>query len=151
MIIGRSRARMSYVEQNLAPGEEIVYRARRTGWNWVGAILLILLLGWLLGLGIVLALIIIVRQLTTEIVVTNRRFIYKTGWVARRAHDIHLGKVESSTLDQSLWGRLFGYGTLTVHGTGVGTIDLPNIDDPDQLRRAIEAGSQGTSAAEARA
>ena len=133
---------MSYVEQNLTPGEEIVYRARRTGWNWVGAIALVLLLGWLLGLGIVLALIIVVRQLTTEIAVTNRRFIYKTGWISRTVHDIHLGKIESSNLQQSLWGRIFGYGTLTVHGTGVGTIELPSIDGPSELRRAIEAGAQ---------
>ena len=134
---------MSYVEQNLAPGEEIVYRSRLTGWNWIGAILLILLLGWLLGLGIVLALIIIVRQLTTEIAVTNRRFVYKTGWISRRVHDIHLVKIESSNLQQSLMGRIFGYGTFQVHGTGIGSIDLPNVDDPNELKRAIEAGAQG--------
>lgn len=134
---------MSYVQRNLAPGEEVVYRSHLTGWNWVGAILLILLLGWLVGLGVVLALIIIVRQVTTEIAVTNRRFVYKTGWISRRVHDIHLAKIESSDLRQSFWGRLFGYGTLTVHGTGVGSIELRNIDGPDELRRAIEAGAQG--------
>jgi uncharacterized membrane protein YdbT with pleckstrin-like domain len=138
---------MSYVERNLAPGETIVHRSRLPGWNWLGAILLILLLGWLLGLGIVLGLIIIVRQLTTEIVVTNRRFIYKTGWIARKVHDIHLAKIESSDLQQSVWGRLFGYGTLAVHGTGIGSIKLPNIDDPGALRQAIEAGAQGATAA----
>jgi len=137
---------MSYVARNLAPGETIVHRSRLPGWNWLGAILLILLLGWLLGLGIVLGLIIIVRQVTTEIAVTNRRFVYKTGWIARRVHDIHLAKIESSDLKQSFWGRMFGYGTLAVHGTGVGSIELRNIDNPDELRRAIEAGAQGTAA-----
>jgi uncharacterized membrane protein YdbT with pleckstrin-like domain len=137
---------MSYVEQNLAPGEAVVYRSRLTGWNWVGVILLVLLLGWLLGLGIVLALIVTVRQLSTEVAVTNRRFIYKTGWISRRVHDIHLAKIESSNLQQSLMGRLFGYGTLSVHGTGVGSIELPNVDDPNELKRAIEAGAQSTAA-----
>lgn len=135
---------MSYVQRNLAPG--VVYRSHLTGWNWVSAILLILLLGWLVGLGILLALIIIVRQVTTEIAVTNRRFVYKTGWISRRVHDIHLAKIESSALQQGFWGRVFGYGTLTVHGTGVGSIELRNIDDPDELRRAIEAGAQGSAA-----
>jgi uncharacterized membrane protein YdbT with pleckstrin-like domain len=137
---------MGYVEQNLAPGEAVVYRSRLTGWNWVGAILLVLLLGWLLGLGIVLALIVAVRQLSTEVAVTNRRFIYKTGWISRRVHDIHLAKIESSNLQQSLMGRLFGYGTLSVHGTGVGSIELPNVDNPNELKRAIEAGAQSTAA-----
>jgi uncharacterized membrane protein YdbT with pleckstrin-like domain len=141
--------RMSYVEENLAPGEEIVYRSSLPGWNWVGAILLVLLLGWLLGLGIVLVLIMIVRQVTTEIAVTNRRFIYKTGWISRRVHDIHLAKVESSNLQQSFWGRLFGYGKLSVHGTGVGSIDLPNVDNPNDLKRAIEAGTQAAAAGQA--
>jgi uncharacterized membrane protein YdbT with pleckstrin-like domain len=136
---------MSYVEQNLAPGEAIIYRSRLTGWNWLGAVLLVLLLGWLLGLGIVLALIVTVRQLSTEIAVTNRRFIYKTGWISRRVHDIHLGKIESSNLQQSLMGRLFGYGTFSVHGTGVGAIDLPNVDGPNDLKRAIEAGAQAAA------
>jgi uncharacterized membrane protein YdbT with pleckstrin-like domain len=80
-------------------------------------------------------------------VVTNRRFIYKTGWIARKVHDIHLAKIESSDLQQSVWGRLFGYGTLAVHGTGIGSIELPNIDDPGALRQAIEAGAQGAAAA----
>ena len=137
---------MAYVEQNLAPGEEIVYRSRLTWLNWVGAILLAVLLGWALGLGILLGLALIVRQLSAEIAVTNRRFIYKTGWISRKVHDIHLSKIESSNLQQGLMGRILGYGTFSVHGTGVGSIDLPNVDDPNELKRAIEAGAQGLAA-----
>jgi uncharacterized membrane protein YdbT with pleckstrin-like domain len=142
---------MSYVDQNLAPDEQVVYRSRLTWVNWIGAILLVLLLGWLLGLGILLAIALIVRQLSTEIAVTNRRFVYKTGWISRTVHDIHLAKVEGSNLQQGLLGRILGYGTFSVHGTGVGSIDLPNIDDPNDLKRAVEAGAQGLAVERSRA
>jgi hypothetical protein len=42
-------------------------------------------------------------------------------------------------------GWLFGYGTFSVHGTGVGAIDLPNLDGPNDLKRAIEAGAQAVA------
>lgn len=139
---------MSYVERNLAPGEEIVHRARLTWLNWLAALACLVALGWLLGFGIILALAFAIRQWTTEIAITNRRFIYKTGWISRRVQDISLAKIEGSSLEQSVLGRLLGYGRLTIRGTGIGAIDLPGIDAPNALKRAIDAGAQTLRAAE---
>ncbi|MEM9360557.1 MAG: PH domain-containing protein, partial [Pseudomonadota bacterium] len=41
-------------------------------------------------------------------------------------------------LSQSIFGRIFGYGQLTLRGTGVGVIELPNLDSPIKVRRTIE-------------
>lgn len=76
--------------------------------------------------------------ITTEIVVTTYRFVYKTGLVARHTQEVSLNKIEEITLEQSIWGRIFGYGKLVLRGTGVGVITLPDLDNPINLRRLIE-------------
>jgi hypothetical protein len=46
-------------------------------------------------------------------------------------------KVEEINLDQSILGRILGYGTVRIQGTGVGELVLPPIDDPLEFRREI--------------
>jgi hypothetical protein len=58
--------------------------------------------------------------------------------IARNSQEVSLNKIEEILLKQSVWGRLFGYGALILRGTGVGVIQLPNIDEPIQVRRIIE-------------
>lgn len=76
--------------------------------------------------------------MTTEIVVTTYRFVFKTGLVARHTQEVSLNKIEEITLEQSIWGRFLGYGKLVLRGTGVGVITLPDLDDPIRLRKIIE-------------
>ena len=79
-----------------------------------------------------------IRQWTTEIVITDRRFIYKTGWIARHAQEFSISRLESVNLEQSVLGRLFDYGFLELHGTGLGDIKLPGIlAAPAEFRRAM--------------
>jgi len=101
--------------------------------------------------GPVIAIGMMIDKWTTEIVITSRRFVYKRGWIVRRTEEIGLGKLEEINLDQSILGRIFGYGKLRLSGTGVSTIKLPAIDDPLSLRRAIDrvkAGAQKSAAAQ---
>jgi uncharacterized membrane protein YdbT with pleckstrin-like domain len=79
------------------------------------------------------------NRFTTEIAVTDRRIIYKRGFVRRYTVEMHMDKVESVDVDQSLWGRLFNYGDVIIHGTGVGLEPLRNIDRPLELRNHITA------------
>ena len=72
-------------------------------------------LGFLALMGAIAGL---VRYTTTEFAVTDRRIIAKSGWLRRRSLEVNLDKVESVTVDQGLMGRLWGYGTLRVTGTG---------------------------------
>ncbi|HBK91431.1 MAG TPA: hypothetical protein DDZ68_07155, partial [Parvularcula sp.] len=56
----------------------------------------------------------------------------------RNTQEVSLNKIEEITLHQSVWGRVFGYGRLILRGTGVGKIELPNVDNPIEIRRVIE-------------
>ena len=89
----------------------------------------------------VFALILLLRewfnQWTTEIVVTNRRVVYKRGFISRFTREMNMEKVESVAVDQTLIGRLLGYGTIDIRGTGAGFEQLRGIADPIALRNAI--------------
>lgn len=110
-------------------GSGIPYDDLRVGWWFV-------LAAFLTGALILINHLIILW--TTEIAVTTYRFVFKTGLISRNTQEVSLNKIEEITLEQSVWGRIFGYGKLILRGTGVGVISLPNIDNPIGVRRIIE-------------
>jgi|TARA_Y100000031_G_scaffold65146_1_gene73007 uncharacterized membrane protein YdbT with pleckstrin-like domain len=127
---------MGYVEDTLGQDETIDYKARFHWLYTLTAWLNLLILG-LVVVGIFIFFAMMIKKWTTEIVVTSRRFVYKTGWISRATEEIPLRRLEEVNLDQSIMGRLFDYGKLTVSGVGVGKIELPNIDSPLAFRKAI--------------
>jgi membrane protein YdbS with pleckstrin-like domain len=152
---------MRYVTRVLQPGETIVY-ATKLHWFvnlWAILLLVICLLlavaAWLLvdnqnlslALGIaavIFALLALssglralIRRTTTELAVTDQRVIFKTGLLARHTLEMNRGKVESVTVDQSIPGRMFGYGTIIVRGTGSTLEPIRNIADPLTFRSHI--------------
>jgi uncharacterized membrane protein YdbT with pleckstrin-like domain len=86
----------------------------------------------------------------TEIAVTDRRIIYKRGFINRHTEEMNMDKVASVDVDQSILGRILDYGTLHVIGTGGsqptddgakprGIEHLHRIASPLALRNAITA------------
>ena len=127
---------MGYVKKTLGSQEDILYVAKFHWTYTFVALLALVVLGWIL-IGIGIAAYMMIRKWTTEIVVTSERFVYKTGWIARKTQEVNLEKIEEVNLTQSVLGRLLGYGNLRIQGTGVGAIDLPQIDAPLRLRKHI--------------
>jgi uncharacterized membrane protein YdbT with pleckstrin-like domain len=150
---------MGYVEHILQPGEEIKHVSRLT-WilyfpgfslliiGFVGLMLLplsqqnpflIAIVAVIVGLGGVNIFHAWFRRWTTEIAVTNRRVIYKRGFIRRHTIEMNMDKIESVHVDQSIMGRIFNYGTVTVHGTGTGIEPLQKIDSPIEFRNNVTA------------
>jgi uncharacterized membrane protein YdbT with pleckstrin-like domain len=75
----------------------------------------------------------------TEFAVTDRRVIYKCGFIKRHTVEMNMDKIESVDVDQSLLGRMLNYGTIHVLGTGEGIESLRRIAAPLALRNAITA------------
>jgi uncharacterized membrane protein YdbT with pleckstrin-like domain len=92
---------------------------------------LLTLLRWLAAL---------IRRVTTELAVTDRRVIHKTGLFSRHTREMTRSKVESVDVDQSFLGRIFGYGTVRVHGVGGDMEPFQYIADPLNFRSQITAG-----------
>jgi uncharacterized membrane protein YdbT with pleckstrin-like domain len=83
-------------------------------------------------------LVMMLRKRATEMVVTNRRLIFKRGLVARRSDEVNIDRIEGCNVYQSFWGRILGYGVVVVRGMGIGEVVLPTMEDPLQFRRAID-------------
>jgi uncharacterized membrane protein YdbT with pleckstrin-like domain len=76
---------------------------------------------------------------TTETDVTNMRVVHKTGFIKRRSFEMALDKIESVDVDQSIMGRIFNYGDVTIMGVGEGKERIPTIASPLAFRNAITA------------
>jgi membrane protein YdbS with pleckstrin-like domain len=92
------------------------------------------------ALGLLLLLAAWIRRRATEIVVTDRRVIFKRGLLARHTVEMNVSKIETVDVEQGLGGRIWGYGTLMIRGTGSGFEPLVGVGAPLQIRNAIVAG-----------
>ncbi len=158
----------SYVDSVLAEGERIVYRAAISRWKFflsyfVGNLLLLagagvfiangtqttqslVMVAVLLVAGAAVILSAVVRRMTTELVLTDRRIITKRGLISRDTVEMNLSKVESLHVNQSLVGRMLDYGDVTVVGTGASLEPLLGISSPIELRKQIGTVAQGVVA-----
>jgi uncharacterized membrane protein YdbT with pleckstrin-like domain len=80
----------------------------------------------------------IAKRNATEMAVTNKRVLIKTGLASRRTLDIMLSRVESIGVEETVIGRLLSYGTVVVRGTGGTPEAFVMIDHPQEFRRAVQ-------------
>ena len=158
---------MGYVQNNLNPGERILYA---THLHWIvllrsifvetifsaaglalivwdvaakhhergeaqaaaiGGLILILFGGLILALALI-------RRNATEMAVTNKRIIIKVGFMTKRTIELFLAKVESVGVEQTLFGRMLGYGSITVRGTGGTNEPFSHVANPLEFRRQVQ-------------
>ncbi len=74
-------------------------------------------------------------KISTEEAVTSKRVIAKTGFIKRNTIELNHQRVESLSVHQSIAGRIFGFGHISVNGTGGGRTPIPNISNPLEFRR----------------
>ncbi|HEV2442680.1 MAG TPA: PH domain-containing protein [Stellaceae bacterium] len=149
---------MSYVDSTLLPGEQVTFR---THLHWIifvraaavvliGVIFLVsahysaslsVIGGILVLIGLVLWLAAYIHRRTSEFAVTNKRIIVKVGILQRRTMELLLRQVEALEVDQGILGRIFGYGTLLIIGTGGTREPFQRISKPLEFRRATQAAS----------
>ncbi len=157
---------MGYVQKILQPDEQIVYGASIHWVVYLRAAVFLVLgvavLAWfliqppltadespvwrmaILGVAAVLLVAAVISFLgalierhSTELVITSRRVIAKTGLIRRHTWEINATKVEGVEVAQSILGRILDFGTVTVKGTGGGTAPIRNIDDPVAFRSHV--------------
>jgi uncharacterized membrane protein YdbT with pleckstrin-like domain len=157
---------MRYVRGVLQPGETVVYETSLHWLIYLRAILALIVCGVLAGgavategtqqktslaLWIAAAIFLVlalsaglrafVRRTTTELAVTDHRVIYKTGLLSRHTLEMNRSKVESVDVNQTILGRILGYGTIIVRGTGGSLEPMRRIADPLTFRSHITAAN----------
>jgi uncharacterized membrane protein YdbT with pleckstrin-like domain len=94
----------------------------------------------LILMGFIQVLAMMLVRATTEIGVTNRRIVLKRGIISRKVEEMRVDFIEGADVNQTVWGRVFGYGQIKSYGTGTESIFFPKYTaDAIAFRRAIQA------------
>jgi len=152
-----------YIDENLQPGEKVLYSTNAHWIFFLPAISLWILAGVLFtlsgmvpagsplivacwALAAIVAAVALYKTVTawfhrwtTETDVTNLRVVHKTGFINRKTFEMSLDKIESVDVDQSIPGRVFGYGNVTITGVGKSEERLDTVSSPLAFRNAITA------------
>jgi uncharacterized membrane protein YdbT with pleckstrin-like domain len=80
----------------------------------------------------------LIERRAAEFAITNKRVIFKEGFVQRRTAEMFLSKIESVGVDQTILGRVFGYGSIVLRGTGGSSEPFHKISHPLEFRRQIQ-------------
>ncbi len=142
---------MSYIDQTLLTNETVQYRAVVHWWTFMGPLTFLIpglilsgfsssffsILGYLLiGLGIFGLINRYIEQRFAEFVLTNKRIVFKHGFIRRDVVELQLNKAEAIAFQETFWGRIFGFGTIVVT-TGGATNAYKYVKNPLDFRRAI--------------
>jgi uncharacterized membrane protein YdbT with pleckstrin-like domain len=140
---------MSYIEDNLMKGENLVYSGKL---HWIVFIWPAIFFfvgitfsfdsvavgGLFFFFAAITGIPLFINYMTSEFGITNKRVIVKVGFIRRNSIEILLNKVEAIQVNQNIWGRILGFGSIRVSGTG-GTIDpFHNIDAPFEFRKQAQ-------------
>lgn len=112
---------MSYTKKTLAPSEALVYYSSYSWWYVSKAAVFSVFLAvvpFLILIAPVPLLLALLDRWFTEYSITNRRVVVKRGIIRRNVHELNLRLIEGVDVHQTVWGRLFGVGTVTVRGQG---------------------------------
>jgi len=129
---------MGYVEDSLSHGERIEFKFKLHWICWVPVGIFLLLGIFTLGLTWPLALYRALRIHFTELAVTNKRVILKTGIISRHTEEMKMLSIETVEIRQGILGRLLDYGTIKVTGRGSSDVLIETIAAPVHGKRMIE-------------
>jgi len=158
---------VSYVEKKRIAGEQVVFQTRHHWIVMAGALALggLLDLAGAAGLiyllsqhemsaaargagfvgaalalmgGSALALAGVMKRNATEMVVTNKRVIVKTGILTRRTFEMLLSRIESIGVQEPVIGRVLGYGTVILRGVGGTPDEFDLIANPLAFRSHVQ-------------
>ena len=146
---------MGFIEKNLSTNERIIYKAHLHWFAFMGGVFTLFLI-WAIAVGICLynqidwwiptlitAVILIIGYVyitlvmkNTEYYITNRRLIVKRGILNRQTTELRLNKCEGVLVNQSMFGRLFNYGAISIT-TGEVVNDYKFLANPIRFRTMI--------------
>jgi len=165
---------LSYVEKHLISGETVEYQTELhwivmlghalsaavlavigvgllvTPWSSVNGSLVsyVAVLRWAGAVFLVIAAVFfvigIVRRRATVMALTNKRVIVKTGLASRRTVELLLSRIESVVVEEPALGRVLGYGTVIIRGTGGTPETFEKIYHPLQFREQVQSQISST-------
>jgi len=126
---------------SLDPGEELVWTGRPAfetlyGQLVTGALLTVVLIGFLILLGVPFA---YLRIQNTDYVVTTESLYVKSGIFSTNIETVDVGRIQNTEYNRSFWGKQFDYGTISIStaGSSGAEISFEGIPDAPAVRDRI--------------
>lgn len=130
---------MSYIEESLS-SVEVVKDFFSLHWYSATPIVFWVILALpTFGLTLILAIWEYLSRRSIEQGVTNKRVIFKKGIISRKTEEMKLSSIETVEINQGIFGRMLGFGTVKVTGRGISDVVYKNIDDPMKVKKIIES------------
>lgn len=80
----------------------------------------------------------LINYYCSEYAITTKRILVKVGFIRRRSLEIFLDRIESIYVEQSIIGRIFGYGSVIVVGIGSTKDPFLYIPNPIEFRNRVQ-------------
>lgn len=125
---------MSYIKKTLISDEKIVATFKL---HWI--VYLKYILFWWLFFPIIW----LIQALFIEYALTTKRVVSKEGVISRNTEEMRLAKAETIEVKQGILGRILGYGTVIVTGTGSSYVAFKTVADPLKVKRHIDSELDG--------
>ena len=152
---------MGYIENNRLPDEEIIVEAGHPGTAFIWPAALVALgvalsdyhFVWpiFLLVGIWKAAKVASAFSNDEMALTDKRIIGKSGLLKQKSVEVKKDSISGLSVDQSIPGRILGYGTVTVIGDGIAVsgegdgLGFNYVGKPKELRNTVQSHLAETS------
>lgn len=132
---------MSYITDTLAKDETLLAEGKISKWSLFHIYTAAAIFGVsiiCLPISAMLLLYAWLKIRSTEMGITSKRVIRKSGVIMRDTSEIRLTKVESVSVKQGFLGRMFGYGDVVISGSGGNDAVMKGVKDPLVFRSRVD-------------
>ena len=119
------------IENNLGRNEHLVKDGKI---SWIVIVPHIILMVFAIGFVTIWRPLIAI--LTTRLCITNKKVVGKIGFIKVKTLDAPLNKINNVSVQQGLFGRIFGYGTIRID-TSSGFYKFDFIKQPNEFKATL--------------
>ena len=106
-------------------------------WSFLSVLLTVLLSFLVVPIIVQVCRTIIVKKYCVEFY--DDKIIVKSGWLNTKTKQMVFMGVTSVTINQTLWGKIFGYGDLNIDCVGKWDVDTTCIKNPQELENYLQS------------
>lgn len=135
---------MTYIQQTLAKDETLLATGKISKWSLFHIYCAAVIFGVsiiCLPISAMLLMYAWLKIRSTEMGITSKRVIRKSGVIMRDTSEIRLNKVESVSVKQGFLGRIFGYGDVIISGSGGNDAVMKRVKDPLVFRTNVDVAA----------
>ena len=130
---------MSYLQSTLSKDEKVELIISYHWWIWFSQVISLFFIVASSGISILLTIYLSLRIIYTEQGITSKKGIKKVGIISRNTEELLLSKVETVEIKQGVLGRILGFGTVKLTGTGSSFVLFDLISNPIEVKNRLKS------------